>query len=91
LASRAANPFLGTLIGDLAKKLTLGVLASALIPVVGDDRNEILLDDALNVVIGESERTARDSVVSSTAERMSVHLPQKNWLALGSGFFASFP
>ena len=82
---------LWSLIGDFTEKLTFSILAAALIPVVGDDRDEIVFDDLLDIIVGECERTARDSIVSSTAERMPVHLPQKNRLALGRCFLASLP
>lgn len=75
LAGRTPFALSRTLVGHAAEKPPLGVLAAALVPVVGDDRDEVVFDDLLNVVIGEGERTARDSVVSGAAERVPVHLP----------------
>jgi hypothetical protein len=90
LPRAAAVAFARALIGDRAKELAFLVLAAPLIPVVGDDRDEVVLDELLNAWIGKSERTARDAVVSSAAERVPVHLPQQDRFAFRGGFLAGF-
>src|SRR4029079_15228566 len=70
------------LVGDGTEELALCVIAAALVPVVGGHRHVIVGRHADDVRIGERERTARDAVVSGTPERMPVHLPQENRLAL---------
>src|SRR5262249_59614109 len=79
------------LVGDLAEEFPLVVLAAALVPVVGDDGYELVAGHADDVLVGERERTARDAVVSDTAERVAVHLPQEDRLALGGGPLPGLP
>ena len=81
----------GVLLGHAAEKGALGVTAPALIPIVAGDGDEFLADELDDFLIGESERTARDAVVSGAAERMAVHLPQQDGLALCRGLSPRFP
>src|SRR5262249_16330729 len=87
----AASAFAWALVGDGAEELALGVVAAALIPVVGADGDEILCGPPDDLGVGEGERTARDPVVSGTAERVPVHLPQEDGLALLRGQLAGAP
>ena len=46
-----------------------------------DDGNEVLVKRLNNEVIRENGRTARDTIVSDTAQRIAVHRPNENWFA----------
>src|SRR5205823_9098335 len=91
LPRRAACALARPLVGDAAEKLPFGIIAAALVPVVAGDRDVLLVRHADDVRVRERERTARDAVVSGTAERMAVHFPQDQGLALGGGFRAGLP
>src|SRR5262249_25241471 len=79
------------LVGDAAEELAHGIIPTALVPVVAGDGNEMLIGPADDLGIGESERTARDAVVSGTAERMAVHFPKQDRLTLRGGELAGLP
>ena len=81
----AALAFTRSLVGDFAEELPLGVLTAALIPVITGHRDELLLGQTNDIRISKSEHTAHDAIVSDAAERMAVHLPKQNRLALGGG------
>src|SRR5262249_59691845 len=59
--------------------------------VVGADGDELLAGQADHFLVGEGERTARDPVVSGTAERVAIHLPQQDRFAEPGGLPASLP
>src|SRR5262249_35017015 len=79
------------LVGDLAEELADGIVAAPLVPVVGTDRHEVLRRHADDFSIGESGLTARNHVVSTTAERMAVHFPEQDRLPLCRGLLACLP
>src|SRR5262249_62192722 len=77
--------------GDLAEEGSLVVVAAALIPVVAGHGDERLPGQADEVRIGEGKHTARDTVVSGAAQRVPVHLPEQDRLALRRRLPARLP
>src|SRR5206468_107686 len=71
LAGRAALALARPLVGDGAEEFALAVVAAALIPVVGGDGHILLGGHPNDFGVGEGERTARDPVVSGTAQRVA--------------------
>src|SRR5262249_51911919 len=59
--------------------------------IIAGDGNEAGVGQADDFRIGENERTARDAVVSGTAERMTIHLPHQDRLTLLRGLSPRFP
>jgi len=82
LTRRTAVALARALVGDLAEKLSFGVFAPALIPIIGSDRYIRFPREFDDLIVGKSERTARDSVVSGTAQRVTVHFPKEDRLTL---------
>src|SRR5439155_15720717 len=91
LAGRTAITFARTLAGNAAEELALGVLAAALVPVIARDGHVFLTGHPDDVGVRESERTARNPVVSGTPERMAVHLPKEDRLAVPGGLLPGLP
>src|SRR5262249_3326155 len=91
LPRAAAGTLARALVGHLAEEGALVVVPAALIPVVPGHGDERLFGQADDLGVGEGERTARDAVVSGTAERVPVHLPQQDRLALRRRLPARIP
>src|SRR5438105_9159698 len=91
LPSRAAFAFPRPLVGDLAEELTLVVVAPPLVPIVSGHGNERFSSKSDECRVGEGERPARHTIVSGTAERIPVHFPEKDRLALRRRLLARLP
>lgn len=67
------------LLSDFAKELSLGIPLVLDIVNVGRDVDEIFFELLDDLVIGEYGRTARNAIVSDTAQWIAVHRPNKYW------------
>ena len=68
----------GSLAGDLAIVIALGILLAALIRLIDGDGNETGLQQFNDLGIGESRLTVEHSIVSRTAQRVPVHGPDED-------------
>ena len=80
-----------TLLSDFSKKRTVFVLASLRLRDIVNDRNKAFVKCANNEVIRENGLTARNAIISDTAQRIAVHRPDKNWFPSFGGFDPSIP
>ena len=67
------------------------VLASLRFRDVVDYRNKIIVKSLNNEVIRENGLTARNTIISDTAQRIAVHRPDKNRFASFGGFDSGIP
>jgi hypothetical protein len=74
-----------TLIHHFPEEFALGILLAMKIPLIARVRDKALLQNPDDIGVGENEPTARDSVVSSAAQRVAVHDPHEEWFALSRG------
>ena len=68
-----------SLFSDFSKKLAMSVLSFLGIADVVNDWDEVIVQRFNNAVIGENGHTARYTIVSDTAQRITVHCPDENW------------
>lgn len=80
-----------SLFGNLSEKLAMSVLANLRVGNIIDHGNEVFIERFNNVVIRENGRTARDTIVSDTAQRVAVHRPNEDRFARFGGFDSSIP
>jgi hypothetical protein len=79
------------LFGDVPEELPLGIALVLHEIDVDRDGNKRLIQDVDDALIGKSGRTARNSIVSDTAKRITIHRPDKHWLVLLRRDLHAFP
>lgn len=67
------------LFSNLAEVLPIDIFAMLRVVDIGRHRNEVFCDIIDDSLVRESGRTARNTIVSDTAQRVAVHGPEKQW------------
>ena len=80
-----------TLISDLTEELAFLILLSLQVVDVDRNRNEIFIDPVDDSLVCKNGRTARNSIVSDTAQGVAVHCPNENWFSFFLCDFDPFP